>query len=126
MKLIATKLIQTQQVRIIHNENNLMELIKRKDQTLITKIATSHQFLTMIIKNLTLKWENKLNHDQETLTLLNPTRPLHQGYALIKRNNQILNANQVINNGEELQIMRWFDEITTVVKETKKRGEENE
>ncbi|MCL8211179.1 Exodeoxyribonuclease 7 large subunit [Mesoplasma sp. JKS002658] len=126
MKLIATKLIQTQQVRIIHNENNLMELIKQKDQTLTTKIATSHQFLTMIIKNLTLKWENKLNHDQETLTLLNPTRPLHQGYALIKRNNQILSANQVINNGEELQIMRWFDEITTVVKETKKRGEEDE
>ncbi len=126
LKLIVTKLLQTQQVKIIHYENNLVELISQKDGTLTTKIATNYQFLTMMIKNLVLKWENKLSYDQETLTLLNPTRPLRQGYALIKRNNQILNANQLVNNGEELQIIRWDDEITTVVKATKKRGEEHE
>jgi len=126
MKLIAPKLIQTQQVKITHYENNLIELIKQKDSTLTTKIDTNYQFLVMIVKNLVVKWENKLSHDQETLTLLDPTRPLRQGYALIKRNNQILNINQLINKEEELQIVRWFDEITMIVKATKRRGEKHE
>lgn len=115
-------LVHQNDLAVKNNFANLKNNLVHHQQKASQKLLTNYQFLTINLKNLFQKWDQKVQNDWQTFQVLNPMRPLSQGYALLAKNGKILSSNDQVLVGDQLNILRQNDEIKTTVTTIKKRS----
>ncbi|ATG97391.1 exodeoxyribonuclease VII large subunit [Mesoplasma lactucae] len=104
------------------SSNELTKSIQQLVYKAENEISNDYKFIKVGIKNLVSKYETKIDNEIKTIKLLDPKRPLENGYALIEANGKVLANKDKLNPNDEIKIIREIETVIATVKKTIERS----